>query len=126
MIESILATIKAEMQNIGIPYEYMRWKGKVEYPYFVGEYTEIPTDSEDGREEGTLLLAGYTRNTWLELTQAIQKIKDHFPSVGGFRKATDSGVVVLFYSHAFPIDTGDAELKKIQINIDVMAWKGLN
>lgn len=125
MIESILGIINNELRKIGVPYEFMKWTSPVTYPYWVGEFTESPTDSEDGYEECTFMLTGTVRDTWLELVQQKAKIQDHFPTVGGLRVTTDKGVVVVFYSNSFPVDTGEANLKRMQVNLQIKAWKGM-
>ena len=121
-----LNTVKDELHIIGVPYEFMRWTGPVNGQYWIGEFTETPTDTEDGAKEGTLILTGTTRGSWLELVQTKEKIENHFPTVYGLRKTTDDGAVVIFYDNSFPIDTGEAELKRIQINLQVKQWKGMN
>lgn len=126
MTEIVLGTINTELHNLDVPYEFMRWTSPVEDRYWVGEYSEIPTDTEDGYEEGTLILTGTTRQSWLELLQDKAKIKDHFSSVGGLRKGTDIGTMVFFYENSFPVDTGEADLKRMQINIHIKTWKGMN
>ena len=126
MIESALGIVKDELNKIGVPYEFMRWTSSVEYPYWVGEYSEAPTGTEDGYQEGTLMLTGTTKGSWLELLQQKAQIQDHFPTVGGLRATTDKGVVVIFYSHSFPVPTGEADLKRMQIDLQIKAWKGMN
>lgn len=126
MIETALDIIKTELQSIGVPYEFMQWTSDVQYPYWVGEYTETPTDTEDGYHEGTLLLTGTTRKSWLGLAEHRAKIEDHFPSVSGLRKTTGKGAVVIFYANSMPVDTGEAESKRMQINLQIKAWKGIN
>lgn len=126
MIETILGVAKNELQNIEVPYEFMRWTSTVEDRYWVGEFTETPTNTEDGYEEGTLLLTGTTKDSWLSLMQDREKIKDHFPRISGLRIPTDDGVVVIFYDNALPVPTGEADLKRIQINLQIKAWKGMN
>lgn len=125
MIEKALGIAKDELESIGVPYEFMRWTSAVNDRYWVGEYSKTPTDTEDGYEEGTLILTGTTRNSWLSLMQDMEKIKDHFPDAGGLRKATGSGTVVFFYENDFPVPTGEADLKRIQINLQIKAWKGM-
>lgn len=125
MIQSILGTIGTELNNIGVPYAFMRWASPVTDHYWVGEYSESPTNTEDGYEEGTMILTGTTHDTWLELMQDQEKIKDHFPVIGGLRIATDEGVMVIFYGHSFPVPTGEACLKRLQVNLQVKAWKGM-
>lgn len=124
-MKSILGLVQDELQTIGVPYEYMRWTSPVEYPYFIGEYSETVTDTEDGYKECTLMLTGTTRGSWLELENYKELIEDHFPSVGGLRRTTANGVVVFFYENSFPIDTGEADLKRIQVNIQIKFWKGI-
>lgn len=126
MIEVILGIIKDELKKIDVPYEFMRWTSSVEDRYWIGEYSESVTDTEDGYEESTLILTGTTRQLWSVLMQDRAKIKDHFPKEGGLRISTDNGVVVIFYENSFPVPTGEADLKRIQVNLQIKSWKGMN
>lgn len=114
------------MQALKIPYEFMEWTGTVKYPYFVGEYADTPTMTEDGAFESKFILTGTTRGKWLDLEKIKDKIIKHFSPVGGLRGTTDSGTIAVFFSDAFPVPTGEADLKRIQINFDIKEWKGLN
>jgi hypothetical protein len=120
---SVLGIIATELNNIGVPYEFMRWTSDVEYPYFIGEYSETPTASENGYKESTLILTGTAKKDWLDLERIREKIEHHFPRIYGLRLATDHGAVVIFYDNSFPVDTGEADLKRIQINLQVMEWR---
>ena len=122
---TVISTIDNELNNLSIPYEFMRWTGEKQYPYFVGEYMEEPTDSEDGYEEATFILTGTTRGSWLELENCKQKIKNHFPNPQGLRKSVADGAVIIFYENSFPVDTGEDDLKRIQINLKVKKWRGI-
>lgn len=126
MIETALGIANEEMKKLGVPYEFMRFTADAGDRYWVGEFYETPTDSEDGYEEGTLILTGTTQGSWLALMQDRAKIKDHFPKEGGFRKTTDHGAVVIFYENSLPDPTGEADLKRIQVNLQIKAWKGMN
>ena len=126
MIQTILGIVTKEMNAIGIPYEFMRWTSTITYPYWIGEYTESATVTEDGYEEGTLLVTGTTQGSWIRMLQDTEKIKDRFPPIYGLRTATDKGSVVIFYENSFPVDTGAADLKRMQVNLRVKAWKGTN
>lgn len=125
MIEKALGIVKTELEKIDVPYEFMQWTSTVNDRYWVGEYSETPTDTEDGYEEMTLILTGTTRNAWMTLMDDRTKIKDHFSKIGGLRISTENGTVVIFYNDSFPIYTGEAELKRIQINLEIKAWKGM-
>lgn len=119
----MLNFIATELENIGVPYEFMRWTTPVQYPYFVGEYQETTISTEDGASEFTVILTGFTRGKWLELEQIKEKIKRHFPVAGGLRGQIDGGAVVVSYENGFPVPTGEAELKRIQINLNVKEWR---
>ena len=125
MIETALGIVTDELQKIGVPYEFMRWTSENKDIYWVGEYSEITTDTEDGYEEGTLLLTGTTKDLWSVLMGHRATIKDHFPTVCGLRRSTDVGTVVIFYENSFPVPTGDANLKRIQVNLHIKMWKGM-
>ena len=121
---AVLGIIAHEMDSLGIPYEFMRWTSEqVPNRYWIGEYTETPTDSEDGHEEGTILLTGTTSGSWLDLEKDKKKIKRHFANIHGLRVATDMGAVAIFYGNSFPVDTGTADLKRMQINLQVKEWR---
>lgn len=121
MTKEALNIISKSMKSIGVPYKFMRFNGKVEYPYFVGEYADTEPVNEDGLEESTFLLTGFHRGTWLELENTKDKIKKKLDE---YKAITDTGsAVAIFYAGAQPIDTGDAELKRIQINLKVKEWK---
>lgn len=125
MIQTILGIAAKELNSIGIPYEFMRWTDPdVPDPYWIGEYTETATLTEDGYEEGTLLVTGTTQGSWLKMLQDTQTIKDHFSPIYGLRTTTDWGTVVIFYDTCFPVDTGQANLKRMQVNLQIKAWKG--
>lgn len=123
---SVLKIVSEELDNIGVPYEFMQWTSDVQYPYFVGEYSEVPSVTEDGYKEGTLILTGTTKGSWLELERIRANIEKHFPAVYGLRRSTDTGTVVIMYGNSFPVPTGEADLKRIQINLEFREWKGLN
>lgn len=126
MIESVLGIVKNELKKIDVPYEFMRWtSANVPDRYWVGEYSETPTITEDGYEEFTLILTGTTKGLWSLLLSDRAKIEDHFSRVSGLRTATDNGVVVIFYDNNFPVPTGEADLKRIQVNLRIKAWKGM-
>lgn len=120
---NLLGILAHELTSIGVPYEFMQWTSAVQYPYFVGEYTEAPSTTEDGQKETTVLLTGTTRGSWLELEQARKKIEEHFPATYGLRMPTDDGGVVVSYANSFPVPTTEADLKRIQINLQVKEWK---
>ena len=118
-----LKFINEQMAAIGVPYEFGQWSSEVEYPYFVGEITEEEPTTEDGLEPSTMLLTGFTRGSYLDLETIKEKIKRHFHPIHGLRGWTNSGAIVVHYEGSFYVPTGEADLKRIQINLQIQEWK---
>ena len=120
-----LKIVSDAMEALGIEYGFAEYaKTPVVYPYFVGEYTERESLTEDGLQETTFLLTGFHRGTWLELERAKEQIENYFNQVSGKIVITEDGsAVAIFYANALIVPTGDAELKSIQINLSVKEWK---
>lgn len=124
-MNNVLKTVNDAMAAAGINYEYQEWTSEPDYPYFVGEYQEIEPATEDGKQETSFLLTGFTRSSYAELETAKEKIAETFPAIGGHVAITEDGsAVAIFYAGALGnIPTGDAELKRIQINLNIKEWK---
>lgn len=119
-----LKIVSDAMEALGIEYGFAEYaKTPVVYPYFVGEYTERESMTEDGLQEATFLLTGFHRGTWLELERAKEQIEKHFSQVGKVVIAEDGSAVAIFYANTLIVPTGDAELKSIQVNLSIKEWK---
>ena len=125
MSKQALKIISDTMNALGLEYGFGEYSGNpVVYPYFVGEYTEVEMFDESGLQESNFLLTGFSRASWLELEDAKERIEKQFNRVSGKIGITEIGsAVVIHYSHALVVPTGDAELKSIQINLNVKEWK---
>lgn len=119
-----LKFIGEELYKLNIPYEFLEWTGRVTYPYCVGEITEEPIATEDGAEQSTMLLTVFHREKMVELLEIKEAVKRHFDPVCGLRGNTGSGAIAVYYDGSFPIPSGEAGLKKIQINLKVIEQKG--
>ncbi len=124
MTKEILKIISDSMESLGLNYEFMEFTSSIEYPYFVGEYGETEPLTEDGLQESSFILTGYSRASWLSLENAKESIEAFFDPISGHTEITSSGSgVAVFYSNGFPVPTGDADLKKMQINLTIKEWK---
>lgn len=124
-MNNVIKAIEDSMQDMGLNYAFMRWNGKPAYPYFVGEYTEVESITEDGYQETPFMLNGFSRGSWFELEQQKGLIENYFNKVTGKMVTTDNSVVAVFYANGFPVPTEEAELKRIQINLKVKEWKAV-
>ena len=119
-IES-LKFINKKLEENNINYEFMQWSKDIVYPYFVGEYQEAESLNEDGLQESTFILTGFSKGSWLNLEQAKEKIEKIFNSVTVILPSGNA--MAVFYSGSLVVPTGDAELKRIQINLAIKEWK---
>ena len=127
MTVAVLNIISNAMVSLGLNYGFGEYTvGEDEEApevYFVGEYDEIPSTNEDGMQETTFILTGFSRGPWLALENAKEKIQEYFPQVGGKTVTAENGsAVAIFYGNSLVVPTGDAELKKMQINLDTKEW----
>ena len=123
MTESTLKYMADLMESLDVPYEFMRWNDGIPPDvYFVGEYIESPsmTKEENGFQESTFILRGFTYQDWLLLERAKGKIE---ANVAKTAILDDGTGIAVFYESASPVPTGDAELKSIKINLNIQEWK---
>lgn len=123
---SITEFMAEEMDALGINYDFEEWEGEPVYPYVTGEYQEVESLDEDGEQETQFILNVFARGITAhgELEEVKKRIKKHFPKIGG-RLATigEGSRVAIFYANTLGnIPTGDADLKKIQINLKIKEW----
>ena len=124
MSKAVLNAVSDGMAAIGMNYEYQEWTDDPVYPYFTGEYQEFEPLNEDGMQETSFILTGFTRGGYGDLEAAKKKIEKIFNPISGYRVSTDDSVVAIFYASTLAnLPTGDAELKKIQVNLTIKEWK---
>ena len=123
MTNNAVKLISNGMTACKLNYAFAEWKDKPVYPYFVGEYEESPAVSEDGLQEADFILNGFTRGSWSELEEAKEKIENYFYRDGRTAIAASGNAVAVCYSNSFVVPTGDAELKRIEIHLNVKEWK---
>ena len=123
MSKAVLKVVDDAMTALGINYDFGERSPDTPYPYWTGEYQEVPGANEDGEQETSFLLTGFNRGSWLELENDKEKIESYFGKVGGHTVTTDKGsAVAVFYSGGLIVPTGDAELKRIEINLTIKEW----
>lgn len=124
MTRNALKIINNAMDTLALEYGLGRYDKKpVVYPYWVGEYQENPPTTESGHSTSSFMLTGWHRGTWDDLEQQKDRIANYFNKVSGKTvMAEDGSAVAIFYSNSLIVPTMDADLKRIQINLDVHEW----
>lgn len=125
MMKQTLKIISDAMEKLGIHYGFGVYADQpIQYPYFIGEYTETAPMYENGHQESTFILTGYARGSWLPLEEAKERIERYFNKISGKRVIVGNGsAVAIFYDSAFVAPTIDAEMRRIQINLSIQEWK---
>lgn len=130
-MKQVLKLVNSEMRNAGIDYHFLRnRKKKTTYPYFVGELLPGIPASEDGEQEYTLILDGFNREsdttegTLYELLEEVEKIEEHFPQIIGLLTKVDQQNIAVYFTSCQPVDSGEEQLTKIQVNLTIKTWKG--
>lgn len=124
MTRNALKIINDAMKTLGLEYGLIRYnKQPVVYPFWVGSYTENAPVDESGHSTTSFSLTGNHRGDWADLEAQKELIQNYFNKVSGRTvMAEDGSAVAVFYSHNLIIPSMDAEMKRIQINLDVHEW----
>ena len=124
MTRNALRIISEAMEALGLEYGFMRYNKKpVVSTYWVGEYQENPPVSESGHRTSLFMLTAIHHGDWAVLETQKERIENYFNKVSGKTvMAEDGSAVAIFYSNSLVIPSMDAELKRIQINLDVHEW----
>ena len=124
MTRNTLKIIGKAMEVLDLEYGLGRYtKRPIKYPYWVGEYQETPPIYESGLTTSTFMLTGFHRGDVDDLEKQKESIENYFNKISGkVVMAEDGSAVAIFYSTSLIVPTGDAELKRIQINLDVHEW----
>ena len=118
-----LEVIAQALESAGIPYEFGQWASAIQYPYWVGEYIESPTATEDGRFAADFILTGTTKGTWVGLEAHKEAIRAAFPPVSGLIKTGDGATVAIHYGSAQNIPTDVADVKRMEVHLEVQEWR---
>lgn len=120
----VLSVLSEEMTFLELNYEFGRMsKSPPDYPYWIGDYTESEPLTEDGEENATIILTGFSRGKHIELEKQKELIKKHFKY--GRSLITGSGTsIAIFFAGSLNIPVEDNDLKRCQINLSVKNWKG--
>lgn len=120
MKNRLLTAFKSALDYLGITSAYRRYSGD-KYPYLTYEYFVTNVSHEDGGTDGELFCEIWTRGTLAELDDIDEKLKDYFKQKN---IKVDNDVIHFDYATSTPEDTGDSELKKLQVTITTKYWKG--
>ncbi|MBO7253616.1 MAG: hypothetical protein J6V25_13445 [Oscillospiraceae bacterium] len=123
MTEAAMKYMSDLMDSLSIPYDFVEWKTKPpDDRYFVGEPLEdiMTTLEEDGQQDITFILRGFTRVDYSLLMKDAQTIKENLPQTAILPDGTG---IAVFYEGSRPVQTADNQLKSIKTNLKIKEWK---
>ncbi len=124
-MNEILKFTNNQITALGLNYALEEWeKDEIPPVYWIGEAVEINNHLEDGRGECSFILTGFTHGTWAALYADAAKIEHLFSPIHGLRGNTADGSIAVFYENSTPVPTGEADIKRLQINLKILVWKG--
>lgn len=116
----ILEFIKDQMDDLNVPYSFWEWHGDPPETYFVGEFSETSSLSEDGHLEGEFSLSGFTRGTYASLDAYRQLIYKRFRN--GEKRCGAGGSCAVYYDHSMLVPTGVEGVKRMDIYLTTREW----
>ena len=123
MTTEALKYISDCMDELSIPYEFMEWTGGLSFPFFVGEYSDIEPQNEDGMSACTFILTGTTNQSYMTLETIKEMVKDYFTDTGKTAILDSGSGIAVSFSTSFPVPTGETGLRRIQINLNIKEWR---
>lgn len=121
MTKEALTYIKNRLAAAGIPYSFGEWTGSTDDYYFTGNYLETPTltREENGRQQSTFILMGYTRKSWMVLEEAKSVIESVLPVCDIL---PDGSGLCIMYDSATHAPMADGS-KCIKIDFAIDEWR---
>ena len=110
------------MESISIPYAFGEWKEKPPDRYWVGSCIEPEslTKDEDGKQDMTVILQGYTEAGWLLLLQDKEKIEKHASQTAILPDGTG---IAVSYEGGDIVPVGDSSIVSMKVNLQIQEWK---
>ena len=118
-----LEYLNNQLSDLGIPYEFMEWNSDLQFPFFIGEYTETEPVNEDGYLESTMILTGTTNTSFLDLENVKETIRNHFTAEGKETILESGSGLAVSYAGAFAIPSEDETIHRLQINLRIPEWR---
>lgn len=132
MLEVLKALDTHLAGHLGLNYEFGQMSDSPpKYPYWVGDYTESESLTEDGVEQPIIILNGFSRGKFIELEKQKEKIKEYFKfgktdlmTVTLPDQTTSKVSVNIWFSDSINIPDDNLDLKRCQIHLNTKIWKG--
>ncbi|MCI9463372.1 MAG: hypothetical protein HFI48_05725 [Lachnospiraceae bacterium] len=122
----ISQVIADQMKKCNINYSKGKKRGKITYPYFVGQIYLLDSGDESGKQEYELLLDGFDRDPdESKFLEDIETIEKAFPAIGGYVFQDRKNLIMISYDTMIPdIPTDpDVDLNRAQIKLKITKWR---
>ena len=123
MIE-VLKALKNEFKALDIPYSYDDWETDVVLPYFVGDWSEVTTNNEDGKREFSFTLTGEDMDSYTNLYRVVEILKNTYKQSKKIK--LDDGLMVMIYNRTFNVPVEAERVKRTQTEFTIYFWESEN
>jgi hypothetical protein len=132
MLEVLNALNTHLSEHLKLNYEFGQMsESPPKYPYWVGDYTETESLTEDGVEYPTIILSGFARGNFIEFEEQKERIKEYFKfgtsdlmTVTLPDQTTSKVSVNIWFNSSTNIPDDNLDLKRCQIYLNTKIWKG--
>ena len=118
---NVLKTLKNELKTLNIPYAFDKWDSDVILPFFVGELDELSYPYEDGKSEYSFTLTGEDVNTYSNLYNYAEILKNEYKHSKKIK--VDGGYMVITYENTITIPIDIPSIKRIEIKFTIYLWE---
>ncbi len=122
MTTKTLEYLKNSFLGAGIPYEFMKWTQKLDFPYFVGNEGLGVSPGEGGEHTSLFVLTGFTNDKYSGLYSYRDTVRELFPETGKTAILSDGQGVCVAWEGSFPVEPDDDGIGRIQINLLVKEY----
>lgn len=121
MSNDALQFITELMETLEIPYAFQQWNDEKPSRYWVGSAIEPVslTRDEDGRQDTTLTLQGYSRD-WMLLNADKEQLERHASQTAILPDGTG---IAVSYGGGDIVPVGDSDITSMKINLEIQEWR---
>lgn len=124
MTQEALSILRAAMADMRLPYALGQYRAApLPETYFVGQWVDAEGFTEDGREDSTMTLLGYSRAGLDALMTAARAIQARFPDYGWTGLTSSGSGIAIAFAGVTALTDIDGAARRISINLNIKEWR---
>lgn len=124
MTQEALTILRGAMEDMKLPYALGQYRAHpLPETYFVGQWADSESFTEDGREDSTMTLLGYSRAGLDALLAASKAIQARFPDYGWTGLTSSGSGIAIAFAGVTALTDIDGAARRISINLNIKEWR---